>query len=251
MNCVLTFPKPPVLDMSTNIPGSSLDAQRIRSRIEQDCMFLLRMENTQGVKVDKVYALPDKPRDCPDWKFAITTPAQLKKEKGLLFTLKGRGLFWTIDKEKASPWVNLPEQIDKEFILASMEVDPTPHRLFCQEILHAEACEKTKSAICLEKHNPWPNNWHSQWFELLLETNFLEEKMFNLNKSNVNNVNLRFPMALNDAKNLLIRLRRGAIVSMAHRCSNELQKTQELIIKRSNTAPRDKTWKALLELCEY
>jgi hypothetical protein len=248
MPTVLSFPKSPPLDMSMCIPGSTLDAQRVRSRIDEDCMFLVRMENPQGVKVDKVYALPNRPKECPPWKFAITTPAMINNEKGLLFTLKERGVFWTLEKETASSWVKVNEQIDKDFILASMEVDPSPHKLFCQELLHAEKCERESLTPSLNRQNPWPANWHSKWIDLLTETEFFEEKELN-DKVLPERSCLRFPMDLSKAKELLVKLRRGAIVSMAHRCSEELLEAKESLIEKTRRKPKDKTWKSLLELC--
>lgn len=249
MNCVLSFPKAPPLDMSMAIPGSSLDAQRIRSRIDEESMFLVRMENPYGVKVDKVYTLPNKPMDSPPWKFAITAPALLKKEKGLLFTLKERGIFWTLEKEKASSWVKIQEQIDKEFILASMEIDPSPHRLFCQELLQSQDCEGKNKPLCLHKNNPWPKNWHSKWLELLLKTDFFEEKILE-SKRDSNKTSIKFPMKLQSARELLTKLKRGAIVSMAHRCCDELPEAHKLLVETTGNYPEDKTWKSLLKLCK-
>lgn len=250
MSCILTFPKCPTLDMSMCIPGSSLDAHRVKSRIDEESMFLVRMENPQGVKVDKIYNLPTKPTDSPAWKFAITAPALLKKEKGLLFTLKEQGIFWTLEKEKASKWVKLHEQIDKEFILASMEVDPSPHKLFCQELLHAEECEKQKSTPQFKKQNPWPYRWHSKWLELLLETNFCEEKVIQ-STSNNGKSSINFPMEFKKAKDILTRLKRGAIVSMAHRCPEELTAANKMLTEATKQNPKDKTWKSLLKLCGH
>jgi hypothetical protein len=247
MACVLTFPKCPRLDLSMCIPGSSLDAQRIKSRIDEESIFLVRMENQLGVKVDKVYPLPVKPKDCPPWRFAITAPALLKKEKGLLFALKERGIFWTLEKEVASKWVKLDDQINKEFILASMEIDPTPHKLFCQEILQAEQSLKKGVTMPLNSQNPWPENWHSNWLELLLETETFEE---NSDFKNLRDkTQFKFPMPLDKSKDLLNKLRRGTIVSMARRCSQELPDAYKILSTIRDKQPKDKTWQSLLDLC--
>jgi hypothetical protein len=254
MTCILSFPKAPHLDMSLSIPGSNLDAQRIRSRIDDQSMFLIRMENHLGVKVDRVYPLPNKPKDCPSWKYAITAPALLKKEKGLLFTLKEKGLFWTLEKEEPSNWVRLEDQIDKDFILASMEIDPTPHKLFCQELLHALDCFNKGKKVELQSQNSWPKNWHSKWLELLLETKVYEDSTSNTNSNQTfltseETTKLRFPMSLENSNNLLKRLRQGTIVSMAHRCSTELIEAQKLLKEKTSSELKDKTWASLLKLC--
>lgn len=256
MNCILSFPKSPNLDMSLCIPGSSLDAQRIKSRIDQENMFLVRMENYQGVKVDKVYELPSRPKQSPSWKFAITAPALLKKEKGLLFTLKENGLFWELEQEKPSKWVKLQNQVDKDFILASMEIDPTPHKLFCQELLHLEECQKSNVKPSLENQNPWPENWHSKWLDLLLETKFVEmsEKDSVIDKkdsddNHSSNRYIKFPLEFNVATELLKKLRRGTIVSMAHRCRAELPNAFELMSNVYKNSKVKNDWKSLLELC--
>jgi hypothetical protein len=239
--CILSFPKAPNLDLS--LPN--LETKRVRSRIDEDCMFLVRMEKTSGGKIDKVYPLPPKPSECPEWKYAITAPAIIGEERGLLFALKERGLFWEIEKEKSSNWAKLKNKINKDFILASMEVDPTPHKLFCQEILHAEHMERLCKTPQL-KTNPWPESWHIEWLKLLLNTSVREENDQAI--SNEDQTELKFPLDLESTKGLLKKLKRGTIVSMALRSCKELSQAYELINKVCLNKPKDNNWKSLLEI---
>lgn len=244
--CFVNYPSIPVPDQEILGEGTS----RIQIRIDQGPFFIVRSHGPDG-KQDSVFPLPSKPNGSPPWQYAISLPGGYEKERGVVFLVGRHWGFWSFDTQSQKNWKTNAEIPDKHFLMASLETDPTPFDKFCKELLVIEDFFSKQLKKELPKNN-WPTKFHTHWLEILMETDCSSNKELLESQSSSNTRVLRsLKMDEKSTKNLIERLRRGAIVSMALRAVNELPYAAQIIKSSTGKKPKDNTWMSLLELIKF
>jgi hypothetical protein len=228
--------------------------QRIQVRLDESLgVFLIRKYKTLtlgGGQEDHGYTLPRKPEGSPSWSHALCLPGTMGEKTGLAFIL-GDQCYWTettTSKGKAANSSNwTPMKITAEhLILASLQTNPDPHNKFWLEAIVAE--QKFRDGKPLgKKTRPWPSGFHLAWLKIAMNTGFWRDP--ELSGCDESKPVLRIPMEGDLMDHLLGTMRRGAIISMAHRYPEELPEASEVIQETTKARPVDSTWLALLPLC--
>jgi hypothetical protein len=237
--CFVNYPKIPTMGNSILEAGT----KRIQTRIEDGHALIIRFHH-EGWREDKVYHLPQKPPQCPNWEYAITLPGAVENERGLVFVLGNYWCFWSLEKETNKPWIKSDAIPNSNFLMSALETDPSPFDKFCRELLRAQELAIKKSGTPLPS-NRWPKDFHTHWFDILMQTTCTCQ--MNPDKTN-NTIQRRLGMDEKTTKTLIENLRIGAIVSMAQRSSNELTAAAEIIKEKTGKIPKDNKWMSLLEL---
>jgi hypothetical protein len=240
--CFVNYPTIPTPDKEILGEGTS----RIQIRIDEGPFFIVRYHNTKG-KEDRVFPLPSKPAGSPSWQHALSLPGSYEGERGIIFLVGQHWGFWSFDTESQRNWKTKAAIPNKHFLMAALETDPTPFDRFCRELLLIDDIFTKKLKKELPRNN-WSSKFHTHWLEILMETDCSSNK-----ESLESNTRILRSLKMDEksTKNLIERLRRGAIVSMALRAISELPDAAQIIKNSTGKKPKDNTWMSLLELIKF
>jgi hypothetical protein len=240
--CFVNYPLIPSPDSEVLGEGTS----RIQVRIDEDPFFIVRSHGIDGKK-DRVFPLPEKPQSTPPWEYALTLPGNYKGERGLVFVLGSYWGFWSFETESQRSWKGNNSIPNKYFLMAALETDKTPFDKFCRELLLAEKILMNETKQNLSKNN-WSQGMHCHWLEILLETQCSKNKE---HLSSEDRILKPLKMDEKSTKELIGKLRRGTIVSMAQRATNELIHAPKIIESCIKKKPKDNKWMSLLEIVNF
>ena len=244
MPCILSHPPLPEMAIKTR-KGNQ---QKIQVHIRNKSQFGILKYNPDGTIVEEIHKLPHRPSECPTWEHALAIPAKSGEHQALIFLLGTHRWLWLFESRSHLGWKKTNHPLFKTLVLAALATNPAPHKKFLEECLLALAIHQGKTGEIEEIENTVlaPNNWppllHLRWLEILYD--------ITTQKTPIGHATFILPTEEYELKALLKNLRRGTIVSMALRCTEELALAQRFLTEKTQQEPKDNTWNALLELIQ-
>jgi hypothetical protein len=253
----LSHPLLPTLEVKT----SNGKSQRVTVTLYGDTHFGVRKHLEGGHITEEIHELPEKPVDLPPWENALTIPANAGENHAIIFLLGTKRWLWLLEGRTHLGWKKNEQPLYQEIVLASLSVNPAPHKKLLKEFLIAEdilANPKTNTAGKEPlKAGDWPPLLQLRWLETLLATDVTdsapeetpEEEQKTQNPSEQKAI-IELLNESGGTKELIRSLRKGAVVSMALRSREELPLAKRALVQYSKRQPKNNTWRGLLELTD-
>lgn len=210
--------------------------------LEENSAFEIRKKTAKGALIVETIQLPERPKGCPEWRYALTLIARYKEKTAAVFLVGTYRWLWILESRVSPAWTLHTQPLQKEVLLGSIAANKSPHELF-----FAECC------ACLENppkgvgvQDKWPPLMRLRWLEVLLDTNVWE-----------------FPTATPDRTTqiemetgrdkVLAKIMEGAtatIFSMAAFCPNEIPLAKLAVeTQRGNEEIRKPLLETITNLC--